>query len=117
MRSRTARPVDHYALSSELVRALRGKRSQTAFSRRLGYRSNVIYGWESGRRWPSSSAFFAAARKTGIAGDADHEGQRQPEKYFRMGVSATYSYACRACANVRDDLNHSTAAACALFDL
>ena len=66
MRSRTARPVDHDALSSELVRALRGKRSQTAFSRRLGYRSNVVYGWESGRRWPSSSAFFAAARKTGI---------------------------------------------------
>jgi transcriptional regulator with XRE-family HTH domain len=48
-------------LSAELVRALRGKRSQAALGRRLGYTSNVIYTWESGRRAPTASAFFRLA--------------------------------------------------------
>ncbi|MEM9070112.1 MAG: DUF4423 domain-containing protein [Myxococcota bacterium] len=52
-------------LAQEIVRALRGKRSQTALSRRLGYRSNVVYLWESGRRAPSASELFRIVRKTG----------------------------------------------------
>lgn len=58
--------LDHEGLSSELVRALRGHRSQTAFARRLGYRSNVVYTWESGRRWPTASAFLRAAARVGL---------------------------------------------------
>lgn len=48
------------------MRALRGSRSQTALSRRLGYRSNVVYLWESGRRAPSSSELFRILRKTRV---------------------------------------------------
>jgi transcriptional regulator with XRE-family HTH domain len=58
--------LDPEQLSRELIRALRGRRSQTAFARRLGYRSNVVYTWESGRRWPDASTFLAAARRVGI---------------------------------------------------
>lgn len=52
-------------LVRELVRALRGRRSQTALSRRLGYRSNVVYTWESGRREPSASELFRVVERTG----------------------------------------------------
>lgn len=58
--------LDHEGLASELVRALRGHRSQTAFARRLGYRSNAVYTWESGRRWPTGAAFLRAAARVGI---------------------------------------------------
>ena len=57
--------MDFEILASELIRALRGRRSQTAFSRRLGYRSNVVYAWESGRAWPTAAGFFAAAERSG----------------------------------------------------
>jgi hypothetical protein len=52
-------------LARELVRALRGRRSQTAMSRRLGFRSNVFYTWESGRRFPSASELFRLAHRAG----------------------------------------------------
>lgn len=35
-------------------------------SRRLGYTSNVLYTWESGRRSPSASAFFRLASRVGV---------------------------------------------------
>lgn len=47
----------------ELLRALRGKRSQIAFARRLGYRGNPITDWEHGRRYPTApEALRVAAR-------------------------------------------------------
>jgi len=57
--------MDHQRLGQELVRALRGKRSQPALSRRLGYRSNVVYCWEHGRREPAASELFRIVAKTG----------------------------------------------------
>ncbi len=45
-------PMDYADVASELVRALRGRRSQTAFSKWLGYRSNVASAWEAGARVP-----------------------------------------------------------------
>lgn len=59
--------VDHDAVARELVRALRGPRSQVQLARRLGFASNVIYSWESGRRWPTATRFLAVARAVGIA--------------------------------------------------
>ncbi len=50
-------------LVSELVRELRGRGSQMSFSRRLGYTTNVVYGWEAGRRSPSSIDFFRIVRR------------------------------------------------------
>jgi len=47
------------------MRALRGRRSQSDFSRRLGYTSNVAYTWEAGRAWPSASRFFQIVESTG----------------------------------------------------
>lgn len=52
----TPRAVDPKRLAAEWLRALRGRRSQVALSRRLGYRSNIAYRWESGRCFPSASA-------------------------------------------------------------
>lgn len=58
--------MDHELLASEFLRALRGKRSQPAFARRLGYKSNVIYTWESGRGFPTAARTLQAAQRIGI---------------------------------------------------
>ena len=52
-------------IARELLIALRGRRSQTAWSRRLGYKSNVAYSWESGRRWPTAAELLRAAGRSG----------------------------------------------------
>jgi transcriptional regulator with XRE-family HTH domain len=57
--------MDYEITASELVRALRGRRSQTAFSKRLGYRSNVVSAWEAGRAFPTAADFFAVLERSG----------------------------------------------------
>lgn len=52
--------------ASELLRAVRGKRSQVAFARRLGYRANPITDWENGRRFPTAAEALRAATRAGI---------------------------------------------------
>jgi transcriptional regulator with XRE-family HTH domain len=56
---------DYEALASELLRALRGARSQTQFARRLGYKSNVVYSWEAGRAFPTAATALRAAERAG----------------------------------------------------
>jgi hypothetical protein len=56
--------LDVDRISRDLMRALRGARSQPAFSRLLGLRSNVAYSWEHGRRFPEVSVFLRAALTT-----------------------------------------------------
>jgi DNA-binding phage protein len=58
--------MDYEQLAADLLRALRGKRSQLAFSRRLGYRSNVAARWENKRCWPTAAGMLQVAGKTGI---------------------------------------------------
>ncbi len=53
--------LDTALLSCDLMRALRGSRSQPAFSRELGFKSNAAYLWEHGRRHPEVSLFLKAA--------------------------------------------------------
>jgi transcriptional regulator with XRE-family HTH domain len=53
--------LDFDALARGLMRALRGRRSQTAFSRRLGYSTNVAYAWEAGRRFPTAAEMLRIA--------------------------------------------------------
>jgi len=48
---------DYAALASELVRALRGRRSCAQISRAAGYRSNMVQRWEARRCWPTAAAF------------------------------------------------------------
>jgi hypothetical protein len=58
--------MDYDTIARELLRAIRGARSQAAFSRRLGYRANVVHAWESGRRWPAASEFLRVAALAGV---------------------------------------------------
>lgn len=57
--------VDYEKLGKELIALLRGQRSQTAFSKRLGYRSNVVSAWEAGRAWPTAARFFQVVERSG----------------------------------------------------
>jgi len=54
------------AAASQLLRAMRGKRSQVAFARRLGYRANPITDWENGRRYPTAAETMRAGERAGI---------------------------------------------------
>jgi transcriptional regulator with XRE-family HTH domain len=58
--------MDFERVTCELVRALRGKRSQAALSRRLKCRSNVIYAWESGSAFPTAARAMTLARLVGV---------------------------------------------------
>jgi transcriptional regulator with XRE-family HTH domain len=58
--------LDYDRLAAEWLRSLRGSRSQAAFSRRLRYRSNIAYLWESGRNWPTAARALWAAERTGV---------------------------------------------------
>lgn len=58
--------MDFDQTAKEFLRQLRGRRSQVAWSRRLGYRSNVAYTWESGRRWPTAAETLRAASRDRI---------------------------------------------------
>jgi transcriptional regulator with XRE-family HTH domain/DNA-binding transcriptional regulator YiaG len=57
--------LDFEAISAEWIRALRGKRSQVAFSRRLGYASSVVHRWEVGTAWPTAARFLNACERSG----------------------------------------------------
>lgn len=58
--------INYPQLASEFLRALRGRRSQLAFSRRLGYHSNVAYSWEAGRRFPTAAQSLRAMQLCGL---------------------------------------------------
>lgn len=63
---RGANPGNFERAASELLRALRGPRSQRAFAKRLGYRANPITDWEHGRRYPTAEQALRAASLLGI---------------------------------------------------
>ena len=86
--------MDPEALGKELVRALRGERSQVQLSRRLGYTSNVLHTWERGRRAPTASAFFRLAERcrvdlsAGLTQFLSDRGVSAPDVRDAAGVSA-----------------------------
>jgi hypothetical protein len=51
------------AVAADLVRSVRGKRSQPEFSRRIGYASNISPRWEAGRCWPTAAVFLSACAR------------------------------------------------------
>lgn len=57
--------MDHERLASDWLRAIRGRRSQRAFSRRIGYRSNIAYRWESGACFPTAREVLALCERFG----------------------------------------------------
>lgn len=58
--------MDYERLGSELLRALRGRRSQVALARRLGYSANVAHTWERGTRFPPASVLYGLAALNGL---------------------------------------------------
>ena len=54
--------MDHFALASQLIGRMRDGRSQVALSRRLRCKSNVVYSWQAGRRFPTAALFFRYAQ-------------------------------------------------------
>ena len=57
---------DYDRIARQLLRAIRGARSQVAFARRLGYRGNPIANWEAGRRFPTAAEVFRACERVRI---------------------------------------------------
>lgn len=53
--------MDFPTITTQLVRALRGPRSQAACNRRLGYTSNVLHAWETGVRKPTMTDLWRLA--------------------------------------------------------
>jgi transcriptional regulator with XRE-family HTH domain len=53
-------------VARQFLRALRGKRSQRAFARRLGYRGNPITDWEHGRSFPTAREALRAAARVNV---------------------------------------------------
>lgn len=58
--------MDLERIVGQLIRALRGKRSQRQLSRALGYRSNVLYLWESCRRAPTLGELHRLAQRSRV---------------------------------------------------
>lgn len=57
-------------ISADWLRLMRGKRSQRAFSKRLGYASNIAYRWETGVCYPLGREALTLAKCNGAAGRA-----------------------------------------------
>lgn len=102
MKCSIMRYMDYDRLASELVRALRGRRSQGALNRKLGRSSNVAHTWERGTRSPSASDFFRLARLAQVE-VAEVLGD------FTMGADAfqrTYTFEARGTAALLGALSH-----------
>ncbi len=97
--------LDYEQIARELLTALRGKRSQVAWSRRLGYRSNVAYAWESGRRWPTAAEMLRAAGRAGVDVTAAIEQFYGQEPSWMLGLSP---HTPEAVAQLLDDLRGNT---------
>ena len=80
--------MDVEKVAQQLIRALRAHRSQVQLSRRLGYGSNVVYTWESGRRWPTGAEALRAAHRTGVDVEAALESFFGAPPAWLSGVEA-----------------------------
>jgi transcriptional regulator with XRE-family HTH domain len=95
--------MEFECLASELLRALRGKRSQSAFSKRLGFRSNVAYAWESGRAFPTAASFFRIVERSGRKLESALSG------FYRLPAAGHDLKTAQGVASFLDDLRGRTA--------
>jgi transcriptional regulator with XRE-family HTH domain len=58
--------MDYEQLAAELLRGLRGKRSQQALCRRVGAKSNVVHQWERGHSFPTAARTLQVAARVGV---------------------------------------------------
>lgn len=77
---RAIAPIDYHLVSVELLRELRGRRSQTSLSRRIGYKSNIVHRWESQQCWPAAFQFMKVCQQLGkdVQGSYAHLFRRRP---------------------------------------
>jgi hypothetical protein len=100
-----APPLDYGQLGAELIRALRGKRSQMALSRRLGYKTNVLYLWEAQKGAPTGVGLLRLAERVGV--DVRHaleQFYREPPRWLREHEPVSVS----GVAALLDDLRGAT---------
>ncbi len=64
---------DFEQIAVDLVRALRGRRSQVGFSRKLGYESSAAHRWESRRSWPTAADFLTRIEALSVDVGAAYE--------------------------------------------
>ena len=75
--------MDYERLAAELLRGLRGKRSQQALCRRLGAKSNVVHQWERGHSFPTASRMLQVAARVGVnVPEAFREFYRTPPRWL-----------------------------------
>lgn len=86
----TDSPYDYAQIAAELIRALRGKKSQTALSRRLGYKTNVLYIWEAQKGAPTASGFFRLIERLKLSPEQAIESfyRRRPDWLDRVNLCA-----------------------------
>lgn len=87
---------DTQRLSRELMRHLRGKRSQLALSKHLGYASNVYQSWELGKRYPRASDFLVTAHKSRVPLQAALAGFLQNHLHWSRVTDVTSPLAVQA---------------------
>jgi DNA-binding phage protein len=88
--------VDFERIAADWLRFIRGRRSQRGFSKRLGYRSNIAYRWESSLCFPTAAETFALVQRSrkrdGRALEAFHGASSrrvtESELTSRAGVAA-----------------------------
>ena len=89
---------DYELVARQVLRAIRGRRSQVAFSRRLGYRGNAVADWEAGRRFPTAARFLEACERAGI----DVAGALYAfDRVTGNGMQSVTDYLMRAAASVQ----------------
>ncbi|HTV24320.1 MAG TPA: DUF4423 domain-containing protein [Polyangiaceae bacterium] len=71
--------MDYELIAAELIRSLRGRRSQAAFSRKLGFKSNIVNRWESRDAFPSASTFLGV-----VASVQKNVQKKQPSVLLRF---------------------------------
>jgi len=76
-------------VTSEVIRSVRGKRSQAAFSRRLGYKSNIVNRWEARLAFPTAATFLraVASAQKNAASPLLRFFPRPPQEIVALGVS------------------------------
>lgn len=100
-----AAPLDYSQLGAELIRALRGKRSQMALSRRLGYKTNVLYLWEAQKGAPTGVGFLRLCERVGVdVRQALEQFYREPPRWLREQEPVSVS----GVAALLDDLRGAT---------
>lgn len=94
--------MDFELIARQFLRALRGKRSQVAFARRLGFRSNVAHSWETGRNYPTAAETLRVAQRLGVdVRGAFTTFYRNPPEWLGHGDAASPDSIVRLLADLR----------------